>query len=73
METIDVIEIMRQAVVDLEVHGYDTDPMIDAIIAVGSMQDELTRLRRALRSPTTETFAKDVAEYEAKLAEGGAA
>lgn len=35
---------------------------------VAAMAEENLRLRRALRQPTTETFAKDVAEYEAELA-----
>jgi hypothetical protein len=45
----------------------------DAHVAVSELYSEVERLRRAIRPATTETFAADVAEYEANLAEGGAA
>ena len=47
--------------------------LLDLHKAVGALCDEAERFRRAVRPATAETFESDVAEYEAKLAQGGAA
>jgi hypothetical protein len=53
----------------LEIHGeYFSAGLLQA--TVNDLFDLLEVSRRANRKPTTETFAQDVAEYEAQLAKG---